>query len=58
MYCQNKKLQGCVKQRKAAEVGIKATQSLIKAFEINSPNDDLSNIRVGLNKWKELRDFC
>ncbi len=51
-------LQGCVKQRKAAELGIKGTQSLIKAFEINNSSDDLSNIRVGLNKWKELRDFC
>ena len=51
-------LQGCVDQRKAAKYGIKATESLIKAFEISGSTDDLSNIEHGLDKWKELRDFC
>ena len=34
------------------------SKALIKAFEINNPKEDLSNIKVGLQKWKELRDFC
>ena len=51
-------LQGCVEQRKAAEYGILATNSLIKAFEISGSTDDLSGILSGLSKWKELRDFC
>ncbi len=51
-------LQGCVEQRKAAGYGIKATQSLIKAFEVNGSTDDLSGVKAGLAKWEELRDFC
>ncbi|KGG12533.1 MULTISPECIES: HEPN domain-containing protein [Prochlorococcus] len=51
-------LQGCVKQRQAAKYGIKGTESLIKAFEISESTSDLSNIQSGLDKWKELRDFC
>ena len=51
-------IEGCIKQKKAAEFGISATESLIKAFEISKTTSDLSNIKSGLNKWKELRDFC
>ncbi len=51
-------LQGCFKQTKAAQFGIEATESLIKAFEISGSTDDMSNINSGLEKWKELRDFC
>lgn len=51
-------LEGCVQQRKAGDYGIEATESLIKAFQINGSTSDLSNLHAGLNKWKELRDFC
>ncbi|WP_036892194.1 MULTISPECIES: hypothetical protein [Prochlorococcus] len=51
-------LQGCINQRKAANYGIEATQSLIKAFEISNSTEDLSDIKAGLNKWRELRDSC
>ena len=52
-------LQGCSKQKKAGEYGIKATQALIEAFKINGQSEsELSNLQSGLNKWKELRDFC
>ena len=51
-------LQGCVKQREAAKYGVEATESLIKAFEISGSTSDMSNIESGLDKWKELRDFC
>ena len=51
-------LQGCVKQREAAKYGVEATESLIKAFEISGSTGDMSNLESGLDKWKELRDFC
>ncbi len=51
-------LEGCVHQRDAANYGVEATESLIKAFEISGSTDDMSNIESGLDKWKELRDFC
>ena len=54
----NKK-QGCFFQKKAGEMGVKGTESLIKAFEINGNNKgEISNLKMGLNRWKELRDFC
>ncbi len=51
-------IQACIKQREAADYGIEATESLIMAFKISGSTDDLSNIESGLNKWKELKDFC
>ncbi len=51
-------IDACIQQRKAADYGIKATNSLIKAFKESGSTEDLSNIEAGLNKWKELRDFC
>ena len=51
-------LQGRFNQRKAAEYGIVATKSLIKAFEVQGTQEDLSDIEAGLNKWKELLEFC
>ena len=50
--------QGCIKQRKAADYGIEATQSLIQAFKESESTSDLSDIQSGLKKWEELRDFC
>ena len=49
---------GCVAQRKASKYGIEATESLIKAMKINGSTDGLENFESGLNKWKELGDFC
>ncbi len=51
-------LEGCVKQREAGKQGVEATQSLIKAFKLSESTQDISNLEAGLNKWKELRDFC
>ena len=48
----------CVIQRKASKYGIEATQSLIKAMTINGSTDGLENFEAGLNKWRELGDFC
>ena len=48
----------CAKQRKAAIYGIEATESLIKAFEINGSKNQIENIQAGLDKWRELRDYC
>ena len=52
------KSKGCKTQALAANYGIQATESLIKAFEISGSTVNLSDIKVGLNKWKQLRDFC
>tara|TARA_Y100001968_G_scaffold297824_1_gene307228 strand:- start:466 stop:795 length:330 start_codon:yes stop_codon:yes gene_type:complete len=48
----------CARQRKAASYGIKATESLIKAFKFNSSKTQMKNLEAGLNKWRELRDYC
>tara|TARA_B100000700_G_scaffold203897_1_gene224194 strand:- start:518 stop:847 length:330 start_codon:yes stop_codon:yes gene_type:complete len=48
----------CARQREAARYGIEATESLIKAFKINGSKYEMENLQAGLNKWKELRDYC
>ncbi len=52
------KSKGCSNQKKASEYGINATESLIKAIKINGSTDGLDVFESGLNKWRELRDFC
>ena len=52
------KTTGCTKQRKASKYGIEATESLIKAMKIHGSIDGLENFESGLNKWRELGDFC
>ncbi len=51
-------LSGCVAQQKAGMFGIKATESLIKAKEINNNKEEIIDLKRGLEKWKELRDSC
>ena len=51
-------LTGCSFQRKASLYGIEATKSLISAMEVNGTKDGLENLEGGLNKWRELGDFC
>ena len=48
----------CARQREAASYGIEATESLIKAFKINGTISQIENLQAGLNKWRELRDYC
>ena len=48
----------CARQREAAHYGIEATESLIKAFKANGSNPQMENLQAGLDKWRELRDFC
>ncbi len=48
----------CIRQKDAANYGIEATESLIKAFEIKGSQTQIENLQAGLNKWKELRDYC
>ena len=53
------KNQGCLMQKKAGKMGVEATKSLIIAFKINGATEsELDNINSGMNKWRELRDFC
>ena len=48
----------CARQREAAAYGIKATESLIKAFEISGTAYEMKDIKAGLNKWRDIRDNC
>ena len=48
----------CARQREAASYGIEATESLIKAFRINGTKTEIENLLAGLDKWRELRDYC
>ena len=48
----------CAKQREAAIYGIEATESLIKAFKTNGSLSQIENLQAGLDKWRELRDYC
>ena len=48
----------CKRQREAASYGIEATESLIKAFRINGTKTEIENLLAGLDKWRELRDYC
>ena len=48
----------CARQRKAASYGIEATESLIKAFKTNGSKTQIENLQAGLDKWRELRDYC
>ena len=48
----------CSRQKQAAKYGIEATKSLIKAFEIDGTTTDMNIFQAGLDKWKELRDYC
>ena len=48
----------CARQREAASYGIKATKSLIKAFKSNGSKTEMENLQAGLDKWRELRDYC
>ena len=48
----------CAKQREAARYGIEATESLIKAFNTNSSKIQMEDFKAGLDKWRELRDYC
>jgi len=48
----------CARQREAARYGIEATESLIKAFKTNGSTSQMENLQAGLDKWRELRDYC
>ena len=48
----------CIRQKEAATYGIEATKSLIKAFNLKGSKTQIENLQAGLNKWRELRDYC
>ena len=48
----------CARQREAASYGIEAMESLIKAFKINGSKTEIVNLQAGLDRWRELRDYC
>ena len=48
----------CARQKEAANYGIEATESLINAFKANGSLSQIENLQAGLEKWRELRDYC
>tara|TARA_Y100001968_G_scaffold318662_1_gene349178 strand:+ start:1698 stop:2027 length:330 start_codon:yes stop_codon:yes gene_type:complete len=48
----------CARQREAAIYGIEATESLIEAFRLKGSKTEIENLQGGLDKWRELRDYC
>ena len=48
----------CARQREAAIFGMEAMESLIKAFKTNGSKTEMENLQAGLDKWRELRDYC
>ena len=50
--------QVCTKQREAARYGIEGTESLIKALKKNGSKAEIENLQTGLNRWRELKDYC
>ncbi len=48
----------CARQKEAASYGIEAMESLIKAFKTNGSKTEMENLQAGLDKWRELRDYC
>ena len=48
----------CARQREAAIYGIEATESLIKALQTNGSKTEIESLQAGLDKWRELKDFC
>ena len=48
----------CARQREAASYGIEAMESLIKALKTNGSKTEIENLQAGLDKWRELKDYC
>ena len=48
----------CARQKEAANYGIEATESLIKAFKAKGSKTQIESLQAGLDKWRELRDYC
>ncbi len=48
----------CARQKEAANYGIEATESLIKAFKLKGSKTEIKSLQAGLDKWMELRDYC
>ena len=48
----------CARQKEAAIYGIEATESLIKALKLNGSTTNMENLQAGIEKWRELRDYC
>ena len=48
----------CKRQIEAANYGIEATESLIKALKNNGSKTETEDLQSGLDKWRELRDNC
>ncbi len=57
-FKEGNELEGCASQQRASSYGIEATEALIKAMELNGAQEGTDDLEAGLNKWRELGDFC
>ena len=51
-------LTGCATQKIASQYGVEATESLIQAIKLKGTSQEVENLQSGLNKWKEIGDYC
>ena len=48
----------CSRQRKAAQLGLLANESLIKAFEIEGRTPPMEEIRASQRRWEAIFNEC
>ena len=48
----------CLRQRKAAKLGLLANKSLIKAFEISGTTPPIKSIKASQQRWESLLNEC
>ena len=48
----------CSKQRKAAELGLAANKSLIKAFELSKAETPMKAIKANQKRWESILNNC
>ncbi len=48
----------CSRQREASKIGLKANESLIKAYKINRSAPPIKSIESNKKKWINIRENC
>ena len=48
----------CLKQRKAAKLGLLANKSLIKAFEVRGTAPPIKSIKESQRRWESILNEC
>ena len=48
----------CLRQREAARLGLLASKSLMKAFELAGTTPPIESIKASQQRWKSILDEC